>query len=243
MADTPKAFISYSWTTPAHEDWVINLAERLVSDGVDIVIDKWDLKEGQDKYDFMESMVKSEEISKVLIILDKKYAEKAEQRSGGVGTETQIISPTVYANVSQEKFIPVIAERDEIGKAYVPTYLESRIYIDLSAQETYEENYEKLLRNIYKRPAYNKPQLGKAPSYLFEETPMTHKTSSILRAFENQVSKNPKRINSILREFLDEFFDNLKSYSVTSPARDYITIGKEIHDKLNLYLPLRNDFV
>src|SRR5207237_3952086 len=100
-------------------------------------------------------MVKSEEISKVLIILDKKYAEKAEQRSAGVGTETQIISPSVYANVSQEKFIPIIAERDETGKAYVPTYLESRIYIDLSSQETYEENYEKMIRNIYKRTEYN----------------------------------------------------------------------------------------
>lgn len=68
MTMTPKAFISYSWTTPNHEDWVINLAERLVSDGVDVVIDKWNLKEGHDKYDFMETMVKSDEIDKVLIM-------------------------------------------------------------------------------------------------------------------------------------------------------------------------------
>ena len=45
----PKVFISYCWTSPTHEDWVINFAERLVANGVDIVIDKWDLKEGQDK--------------------------------------------------------------------------------------------------------------------------------------------------------------------------------------------------
>lgn len=240
---TPKVFISYSWTTPNHEDWVINLAERLVSDGIDIVIDKWDLKEGHDKYNFMETMVKSDEIEKVLIILDKKYAEKAEKRSGGVGTETQIISSNVYANVSQEKFIPIVAERDETGKAYVPTYLESRIYIDLSSQGSYEENYEKLLRNIYKRPAYNKPQLGKAPSYLFEETPMSHKTSTILRSFESQINKNPSRINGIIREFLNEFFENLKSYSISLQGRDYVAIGKEVYDKLNLYTPLRNDFI
>lgn len=80
MTETPKIFISYSWTTPKHEDWVINLAERLVSDGIDVVIDKWNLKEGHDKFDFMESMVKSTDINKVLIILDKKYYEKAEQR-------------------------------------------------------------------------------------------------------------------------------------------------------------------
>ena len=110
MRETPKIFVSYSWTTPKHEDWVINLAERLVSDGVDVIIDKWNLKEGQDKYNFMETMVKSVDILKVLIILDRKYTEKAEQRTGGVGTETQIISPKIYDDVSQEKFIPIVAE-------------------------------------------------------------------------------------------------------------------------------------
>src|SRR5690606_21648479 len=99
MTEIPKIFISYSWTTPQHEDWVINLAERLVSDGVDVIIDKWNLKEGHDKYNFMETMVKSPDIQKVLIILDKKYSEKAEKRTGGVGTETQIISPKIYGDV------------------------------------------------------------------------------------------------------------------------------------------------
>ena len=79
MTEIPKIFISYSWTTPQHEDWVINLAERLVSDGVDVIIDKWNLKEGHDKYNFMETMVKSPDIQKVLIILDKKYSEKADK--------------------------------------------------------------------------------------------------------------------------------------------------------------------
>ncbi|RZK14665.1 MAG: TIR domain-containing protein, partial [Flavobacterium sp.] len=88
---TPIVFISYSWSSPKHEDWVISLAERLMSDGVEVVIDKWNLKEGHDKYHFMESMVNSAEIEKVLLILDKKYSERADQKAGGVGTETQII--------------------------------------------------------------------------------------------------------------------------------------------------------
>jgi hypothetical protein len=85
-----KIFISYSWTTPAHEEWVINLAQRLVSDGIEVVLDKWDLKPGHDKFAFMEQMVHSEDVDKVLIILDNKYAQKANDRSGGVGTETVI---------------------------------------------------------------------------------------------------------------------------------------------------------
>jgi hypothetical protein len=243
MTPIPKIFISYSWTTPNHEDWVINLAERLVSDGVDVVIDKWDLKEGHDKYTFMESMVQSTEIVKVLIVLDKKYTEKANNKSGGVGTETQIISPKIYENVSQEKFVPIVTERDGNGNPYMPTYLESRIYIDFSSQEYYEKNYEALLRNIFKRPAFNKPKIGKAPTYLFEETPMTHKTTSLIRSFDEQISKNPKRINSILRDFLDKYYLNLKEFTVTFPSRDSFEIGKAICDNINLYTPLRNDFV
>ncbi len=244
MKETPKIFISYSWTTPNHEDWVINLAERLVSDGVDIVIDKWNLKEGNDKYDFMENMVKSADIKKVLIILDKKYSEKAEQRAGGVGTETQIISPKIYGDVSQEKFIPIVAEKDENGNAYVPTFLESRIYIDLSDDDKFEGNYEALLRNIYQRPAYSKPKIGNAPSYLFEESSITHKTSSLIRSFDNQISKSPKRINAILREFLEDFFQDLKGYSVNlSGTGDIVIFGKAVHDNIISYTPLRNAFI
>ncbi len=244
MIETPKIFISYSWTTPVHEDWVINLAERLVSDGVDVVIDKWNLKEGQDKFNFMETMVKSKDIQKVLIILDKKYSEKADQRTGGVGTETQIISPKIYGDVSQEKFIPIVSEKDEEGNAYIPTYLEGRIYIDLSEQEKFEEYYETLLRNIYQRPAYCKPKIGKVPSYLFEETQMTHKTSSIVRSFDYQIFKSPMRINSFVREFLDDFYDDLKGYSLNAVSTmDEITFGKEIHDNIVSYTSLRNDYV
>jgi hypothetical protein len=49
-----KAFISYSWSSPEHEQWVIDLAEQLCNDGVDIQLDKWGLKEGHDKFSFME---------------------------------------------------------------------------------------------------------------------------------------------------------------------------------------------
>ena len=244
MTDSPKIFISYSWTTPKHEDWVINLAERLVSDGIDVIIDKWDLREGQDKFNFMETMVKSMKIQKVLIILDKKYTEKAEERSGGVGTETQIISPKIYEDVSQEKFIPIVTEKDNNGNAFVPTFLESRIYIDLSDPNNFEENYEKLLRNIFQRPAYSKPKLGKAPSYLFEETPMTHKTSNIVRSFDIQITKSPQRINSITKEFLEDFLEDLKGYSVNlNGTRDIFDYGKIIHDNIVSYTPLRNDYI
>ena len=89
----PKVFISYSWSSEAQ---VLSLAQRLVAHGVDVVLDKWDLKEGQDKYVFMEQCVNNSDITKVLIFCDKTYTEKANNRTGGVGDETVIISSEVY---------------------------------------------------------------------------------------------------------------------------------------------------
>ena len=76
----PKVFVSYSWT---RESFVLDLSERLMHDGIYVVLDKWELKEGQDKYAFMERCVNDPEISKVLIICDKAYADKANRRDGG----------------------------------------------------------------------------------------------------------------------------------------------------------------
>ena len=238
-----KIVVSYSWTTPEHEEWVLSLAKRLISDGIEVVLDKWDLKEGYDLYDFMESMVKSPEINKVLIVLDSKYTERANSRKGGVGTETQIISPKIYKDVSQEKFIPIVRERNDEGVACIPTYLDGRVYIDLSSDEHFEKNYESLIRNIYVRPSFSKPKLGKAPSYLFEETKLNFNTTHILRGFEDQLIKNPERVDSLMRDFLNKFTDNLNDFSITINSRDQIEVGKQICENLNQYTPLRNDFI
>ena len=67
----PRVFISYSWTSDAYQREVVRLAERLVGDGVDVVLDVWDLHPGDDKYAFMERCVTDGTITKVLILCDK----------------------------------------------------------------------------------------------------------------------------------------------------------------------------
>lgn len=76
--NNPKVFISYSWHPEENKIRVEQLARRLMSDGVDVTIDVWSLKDGQDKYVFMEKMVTDTEINKVLIICNQDYAEKAD---------------------------------------------------------------------------------------------------------------------------------------------------------------------
>ncbi|WP_118975761.1 toll/interleukin-1 receptor domain-containing protein [Taibaiella koreensis] len=242
--ENKKVFISYSWSTPAHEDWVVELANRLVQDGVDVALDKWDLKEGHDKYHFMESMVKSPDIFKVLIILDKKYSERANDRKGGVGTETMIISPELYNDVVQEKFIPVVTEVDENGKAFLPVFLSARIYIDLSDKDHFEANYEKLLRSIFSRPSLTKPSLGKPPKYLFDDSPIRYKTTAMARGLEALLDKNPFRANSYLTDFLEEYFENLKQFKLDRVASNsYLDVGEAVYNKFNQYKLLKADYI
>jgi hypothetical protein len=71
-----KIFISYSWGNSEHQEWIINLATRLMNDTVDVILDKWSLKEGNDIYGFMEEMVKSEDVFRVLIISNHYWCVK-----------------------------------------------------------------------------------------------------------------------------------------------------------------------
>lgn len=116
-AAVPKVFVSYSWSSDEHTAWVADLGERLMSDGIDVVLDQWSLEDGHDVNVFMEKMVSDPSIKRVVIISDAVYASKADGRKGGVGTETQIISKEVYDSVDQNKFVPVLKERDEQGNA------------------------------------------------------------------------------------------------------------------------------
>lgn len=120
----PKVFISYAWGTDDYQKKVLNFCTRLYSEcGIEVLIDKWSMEAGNDTYDFMERCVKDSSVNHVIMLPDKNYAEKADNRQGGVGTETQIISQEVYSNTIQSKFIPVVFERDSDEKIYIPVYL------------------------------------------------------------------------------------------------------------------------
>jgi hypothetical protein len=162
----PKVFISYSWSSPGHQEQVRHWADRLLADGIEVVLDLYDLKEGDDKYAFMESMITDASVSHVLIFCDRTYAAKADARQAGVGTESQIISQEIYNKVTQSKVIPVVTSLGENGEPFLPTFLKPRIWIDFSSSEAVNENWEQLVRVLYGRPLHQKPMVGKPPTYL-----------------------------------------------------------------------------
>lgn len=238
--ENPKLFISYSWTSREHEEWVLQLATELCENGVDVVIDKWNLKEGHDSHAFMEKMVTDPSVTKVAIVCDKVYAEKADGRSGGVGTETQIISPELYAKEDQNKFVAIVTEKDDQGKAFLPVYYRSRIYIDLSDADLYAKNFEQLLRWVYDKPLYVKPELGEKPAFLDDSLPVALGTSSKVKRVLDAIRNNKDYCRGALNEYFEVFATNLERFRLSESEGDF---DDKIVESIGQFIPYRNEAI
>lgn len=218
QVEKPKVFISYAWSGKEYENMVLAFASKLMSDGINVVIDKWDLSEGNDTYAYMEKCVNDETITNVLILLDPTYAEKANKNIGGVGTETQIISSKVYKQVDQNKFIPIVMKRNEDGSVSKPTYLQGRLHFDLTNENEYDLNYKKLVKFLYGEEYYEKPELGTKPTWVNEKISIDPK---IINSYENLENKD------ISKKEIDNKFCNYLSNISTLICEK----GKMINDK------------
>lgn len=226
--EKPKVFISYAWGSDDYQNKVLAFASQLVGDGIEVVFDKWDLIEGNDTYAFMEQCVTDSSITNVLMLLDPIYAEKADDRTGGVGTETQIISAQIYGKVDQNKFIPVIMERDEKGKVYKPTYLQTTLHFDLSKLENYDFEYQRLVKRLYGEEIYAKPVLGKKPDWV--EKPITISPKRIV-LYDSLKSISPEKAKqAAFQEYLEEIKRRLVEYS-----QNTIQKGENIEDYILFY--------
>lgn len=233
-------FISYAWTNNEHKEKVFALAQRLVySAGTDVLIDLLDLKAGQDKYAFMEKCVNDPTVDKVLLLCNEEYASRADSRTGGVGTETMVISDEIYTSADQQKFIPVLFNVQD-DQVFLPSFLKTRIYIDLSTDEKIEENFEKLVCCIYDKPLYTKPKLGNLPDYITKEEAIQIVG---LRAFKGKFEKslNPSKPMQIklLDDFLGEFISVLYDYRTSS---DRVS-ADNILQKIETLKPIRDIYI
>jgi hypothetical protein len=243
--ESPKTFISYSWTSPEHVEWVIELAEELVENGIDVVLDQWDLQEGQDMYAFMEQMVTDKDMDKVIVVSDKEYARKADEREGGVGTETQIVSQDLYDEVDpddpQKKFVAVVTEKDDDGQAYLPTYLRNRLYIDMSTPESRMDNFERLLRWLYDQPLHERPERGEPPEYLFQDDGPDLGTRSRAKRAKKLLRNGESAALGALREYFETFAESLERLRI-EPEGDRPS-PEEVIESIESFLPFRNEVV
>ncbi|WP_187625513.1 toll/interleukin-1 receptor domain-containing protein [Pseudomonas congelans] len=240
----PKVFISYSWSSEDHESWVVELAEQLMQSGVETVLDKWDLQPGHNAFKFMEQMVNDTSIDKVLIICDQAYATKADaQTNSGVGTEAQIISPAIYSNNKQDKFVALVTQRDDSGRPYLPTYYSSRMYIDFSNSSQNSESFEKLIRFIFGQPLYQRPSLGKPPTYISDENVVSLGTTVAFYRAHNALKDGKNYAEGAVEEYFSIFIENLSRFIITYTDSTEEEKASKSYDSIASLLTYRNEVV
>jgi hypothetical protein len=160
--DIPTAFMSYSWDTPAHKNWVLHLAERLRSEGgINVVLDYWHLPIGGDRTFFMENSIRESDF--VLLVCTPTYAQKSNTRTGGVGYEATILTGQMAQQITQNKFIPVL-RAGEWDDSSIPIWLQTKIGVDFRDDPYSEEQYDLLLRTLHQAQE-QAPPVGPKPNF------------------------------------------------------------------------------
>lgn len=142
---------------------------------MDAVIDQWELRPGDDLPHFMEQNLAT--CDYVLMVCTAKYVQKANGGLGGVGYEKMIVTSELMKGIDSNKVIPLIRQE---GTRYVPTFLKTKLFIDLSKSDDFEFGFDELVRTLLNAPLYKKPEIGNNPFQSIESSP-PEKTGDALR--------------------------------------------------------------
>ena len=154
----PRVFISYSHDTPAHQDRVLDFANRLRAHGIDASIDQYVPFPGEGWPNWCEAEIRKAQF--VLLVCTETYLRRVnrEEEPGkghGVLWEAQIIKQEVYdAGSVNKKFVPVLFA--DGSHEHVPTPIRGASIYRIEA----DEGYWGLYRLLTDQPEVRKPELG-----------------------------------------------------------------------------------
>ena len=131
-------FVSYSWDSDSHIKKVGHLVNLLKKSGIRTVWDQ-DMALGKRIPSFMEEGL--QKCDQVLFICTPKYKAKADERDGGVGYETNVITGDLYRSHNDMKYIPVLFDGGWTDS--LPVWASGKLGADLRNDNMRE--FEKLL--------------------------------------------------------------------------------------------------
>jgi hypothetical protein len=135
-SEVPKVFVSYSWDDEEHKAWVAGLATELRANGIEAILDQWDVVPGDHLTSFMETSIRESDY--VLVICTPKYRQKSDARIGGVGYEGDVVTAELFSSQNHRKFIPILARGSWEESA--SSWIRGKAYIDMSSSDTRSKN-------------------------------------------------------------------------------------------------------
>ena len=139
-----SVFISYSWDSEDHVQWVRRLVKRLSSENIQVVFDETHFKLGDPLPAMMDEAITKCEY--VLFVCTPQYKKKADERYGGVVYEDTIITGEIFEEQNHRKYIPVFPETVNRLES-TPRWAIGKLGVVFEAGK-YEESIRKIVDTI-----------------------------------------------------------------------------------------------
>jgi hypothetical protein len=160
----PTLFISYSHDSKEHQDLVLQLSNKLRSEGIDCSLDQYEDSPPEGWPKWMDRKVKQSDY--VLVICTETYYNRVmgtDTKGMGIKWESTLIYQHLYnAGEHNTKFIPVIFKDGNFK--YIPEALQGATFYNVDNSEEYDKLYWRL-RSV----KTEKPEIGKLRELLTKE--------------------------------------------------------------------------
>ncbi|HEX8494916.1 MAG TPA: toll/interleukin-1 receptor domain-containing protein [Pyrinomonadaceae bacterium] len=152
-----NVFISYSHDSSQHEARVLALADHLRADGINAIVDQYQLVPLDGWQLWMEKQIRDAQF--VLLVCTETYLRRVMKEDEGKGLGVMWESTIIYSHLYSaggvsEKFIPIVFEPGNIQ--HIPSTLQATTYYDVGTDAGYDKLYRRLT-NQHETPA---PPIG-----------------------------------------------------------------------------------
>ncbi|AJY67893.1 hypothetical protein B7760_00480 [Burkholderia glumae] len=168
------------------------------------------------------------------MICTENYVKKANTGAGGVGYEKMIVTADLLRRIDSNKVIPLIRQS---GTHTVPTFLQSKLYLDFSRPDQMELAFDDLIRAIHGAPLYVAPPVSNNPFVPVADTPATKTGDGVLIAMRIVVALFEASSSNFI-----SYRDILRKASISRIMLD-IYIQEAIDQKLITWLESSKEYL
>ena len=200
----------YSWDSTSYQLWVRKLVNKLREEsGVVATYDQFETQKGTTHLPKM-MIEKVRDSDYIIIVLTKKYAERADNFEGGVGFENMSFLSLLQENKDKLIFI----KRDSVNfNEVVPFQFKGYYFIDFSNEDEFEKKYEELIYRIYNVPLFEEAPLGNIPTLKPKKIHQDDQTSRrMVNPFSGSINHFYRTVTDLDKDnYLKQCFKEIKS--------------------------------